>query len=181
MPNCDFYALAEDCKDILDFIFAQPGWTLYELYSQWDKPVRVFSSTESVRDTFNLCKESTHFQLYAPDMGGSVHYRRIERNAGETVRNSTEGWGLIQVYFGDLSGGLLTNSHTNHNSETRAYNWSVTLPDLGDVGEWDWSGVERTSGKLVRFIRKLGVAKQGSRPVLKQAYESLRSDAIRFQ
>ncbi len=181
MPNCDFYALAGDCEQVLDFIFAQPGWTLYELYSQWDKPVRVFSSTKSVRDSVDLCRESTHFQLYAPEMGGGVQFHRIERNMGETVRYSTEGWGLIQVYFGSLHDGLLTNSHTNHNSETRAYNWSATTHDLGDIDEWNWSGVERTSGKLVRFIRKLGVAKHGSQPVLKQAYESLQGDAIRLQ
>ena len=38
MPNCDFYALREDNEEILAFVFDQPGWLLYELSSQRDRP-----------------------------------------------------------------------------------------------------------------------------------------------
>jgi hypothetical protein len=40
MPNCDFYAAGDDFCSILDFVFAQPGWTLVELASLPDQPLR---------------------------------------------------------------------------------------------------------------------------------------------
>jgi hypothetical protein len=185
MPNCDFYALKEDCYEVLEFIFAQPGWALYELYSEWDKPVRAFDSVASVRDAFPVVQEATHFRLYAPTMRGGVQYRRIDLNPGAvpgaSFRYSTEGWGLIQVYFGDLRDRQLSNSHTNHNTEIRARNWSATSSELGDVEEWDWPGVAKVSGRLVRYIHKLGVSKYGSRPVLPGAHRSLSVDEIRLR
>jgi hypothetical protein len=30
VPNCDFYALGDDLCQVLEFVFAQPGWELHE-------------------------------------------------------------------------------------------------------------------------------------------------------
>jgi hypothetical protein len=173
MPNCDFYALAEDCRDVLRFVFEQPGWVLFELASEPDRPVRKFHSLDALTQSFSLCEQTLHFQLYAPEMRGSVHERRIDFNPGAvpgaTHRFATEGWGLIQLYFGVKGDRGLTASHTNHNSETRASSWSSTIGGLDEPGAWDWSAVARVSGRLCRYIRKRAVTKSWSRPVLPEA------------
>ena len=184
MPNCDFYALAEDCRAVLDFIFEQDGWVLHELSSRPDHEVRVFRATADVCSAFSIGKTATHFQLHAPEMGGRAQHRRIvfEPGAvkGATFRYATDGWGLIQLYFGALrKDGTLTNSHTNHNSEVRAQAWAPTYRNDPSPEEWDWAGVKRVSGRLVRFIRKLGVGKLGSRPILPAAHAAQKNGRLR--
>lgn len=175
MPNCDFYALATDCARVLDFIFDQPGWVLHELSSEDDSPVRTFHSTRTVLTTFPLCERSLHFHLYAAEMRGAILHRKITFNPGAvpgaTFRYDTNGWGLIQLNLGVLrADGSLTASHTNHNSLARAQKWEPTFPDQGAVDAWDWRAVEQTSGRLVRFIRKIASSKRFLRPVLPAAH-----------
>lgn len=124
-------------------------------------------------------------QLYTPAMGGTVRARRIALtpNAipGASYRFVSQGWGLIQVYFGELRDKTLKNSHTNHNSETRATTWAPTYADEQDrVDDWNWSEVERISGRFNRQIRKLAVSKHGSRPVLRQAHELVQRGEIQL-
>jgi hypothetical protein len=173
MPNCDFYALAEDCRDVLRFVFDQPRWVLFELASEPDRPLRRFQSLEALTQAFALCEQAPHFQLYAPEMRGSVHERRIDFNPGAvpgaTHRFATEGWGLIQLYFGVRDDRGLTASHTNHNSRARASTWSSTTSGPDDPAAWDWSAVTGVSGRLCRYIRERAVTKTWSRPVLPEA------------
>ena len=178
MPNCDFYALADDCLDVLGFIFAQPGWLLYELSSEPERPTRSFRSLNAVTEAFTLCERALNFHLYAPEMRGVLVERRIDFKPGAvpgaTHRFVTEGWGLIQLYFGiHRKNGDLTASHTNHNSETRAKTWARTIDTLGDPAAWDWRAVTRVSGRLCRYIRKRGVTKAWSRPVLPAANQGV--------
>lgn len=175
MPNCDFYALAADCRAVLDFIFEQDGWVLHELASRPNHKVRIFRSTAGVLEAHKVGTVATYFHLHAPEMGGRVIHRRIKFNPGAvkgaTHRFDSEGWGLIQLYFGARrKDGSLTPSHTNHNSETRAQTWSKTYVDDPSPDEWDWAGVKRVSGQLIRFIRKTSLDKSGSRPILPAAH-----------
>lgn len=177
MPNCDFYALTEDCREVLDFIFEQPGWVLHELASQNDSPVREFRSVDSIMAAFRFCDTRLYFLLYAPEMKGKVvHHKVIFQPGavpGASFRHDTRGWGLVQVYFGFLKpDASLTNCHTNHNSESRALKWAANQTELTDVSGWDWQAVERTSSRLVRFIRKVAPSKQWSRPVLPAAFKA---------
>jgi hypothetical protein len=185
MPNCDFYALAQDSARVLEFIFAQPGWVLYELASRPDQTTRVFRSTGAVLEAFRVGEIETHFQLYAPEMRGRVLHTRIDFRPGAVPgashRFATEGWGLIQVYFGALKKeGTLTPSHTNHNRHTRANAWAPHTPALGDPDDWDWPAVVRTSGRLVRFIKRISAGKEGSRPVLPSAHAAIAEGRVRI-
>jgi hypothetical protein len=99
VPNCDFYALATDLVEVLDFIFSQSGWSLFELASRPDQPLREFPATRELLEahpTFDLLEASLHFQLYCPTMGGRVSKRRIDFKAGAvpgaTFRYDAEGW-----------------------------------------------------------------------------------------
>lgn len=182
MPNCDFYALDGDFALVLDFVFRQDEWELHELSSEHDHSVRVFRSTRDVLAGCALGRGLCCFQLYSPEMAGRPIHRRIDLKPGAvpgaTHRFSTEGWGLVQLYFGFMRPGAgLTHSHTNHNSLVRAEAWSPHRSELGSPDEWDWAGVARVSGRLVRFIRKQGVAKFGPRPVLPGADRAVRAGA----
>jgi hypothetical protein len=107
-------------------------------------------------------------------MGAMWTAERIDFNpsVGAKFRYDCRGWGLIQLYLGSLKGGLISNSHTNHNSETRARNWEPIIRN-GTVGAWDFRAVTRMSSRLNRFIRSRAKAKHGSRPILPKAHEAV--------
>jgi hypothetical protein len=188
VPNCDFYALAPDLIDVLDFVFAQPGWLLVELASRNDQPLRSFHATREVLDgfpAFSSLRRSMHFNLYSEAMGGKVTSRRIDFTPGAvpgaTFRYDSGGWGLIQLYFGALRDGRLSNCHTNHNSERRASNWEPTYADrLDPANTWNWAEVTRTSGRLNRFLRRMAPGKLRSRPVLQAAWEAQSTGEVKL-
>jgi hypothetical protein len=182
MPNCDYYALGGDFESILDFVFAQAGWELHELSSRPDQPVRVYSGTSQVRNDWVLGEAACHFQLYSPELGGEPIHRKITFKpgavAGASYRFATEGWGLIQLYFGCLRPQVgLSHSHTNHFSQKGAVAWSEGNASLGPADDWDWVAIAKASGHLNRYIRRLGVCKLDSRPILPGAQEAVRAGA----
>ena len=182
MPNCDFYAVPDDWLQVVRFIFSNDGWILYEMSSLLDSEVRVFRSVDEVETLLGSDDESYYFQLYSPDMGGSVHFRRITLNPdavpGKTFRYATEGWGLIQFYVSRIREGKLRPSHTNHFSVRAADKWAPINDDLGSPHDWNWEHITSISNRLNRYIRSLSVAKRGSRPILAGAQAALVSGEI---
>jgi hypothetical protein len=191
MPNCDFYGVAPDLIEVLDFVFAQPGWQLVELASRHDQPLRTFLTTGEVLDgfpAFSSLSTPLHFQLYSKTMGGRVGQRRIDFNPGAvpgaSFRYDSQGWGLIQLYFGRLRDGRLSSCHTNHNSEKRARAWTPTYsdePEMGSVEAWDWKEVTRISSRLNRFLKSRSPGKLHSRPILPNAWEAHTSREIQLE
>jgi hypothetical protein len=174
MPNCDFYAAGEDFRGILEFVFAQPGWTLVELASVPDQPLRRFQSADPLIGAHDLPRDGAWLQLYSPDMGGNIIERHIEFNPGAVGdakgRTDSAGWGLIQLYLVGERDGRIGLSHTNHNSEARARLWEpISMEALGPVRAWNWTEVARTSGRLNRHIRGMAVDKSSSRVILPHA------------
>lgn len=186
MPNCDFYAVPEDWLQIVQFIFTNDGWLLYELSSEFDAKVRAFRSVDEVKAIVRPDHESYEFQLHSPQMGGRVEFRKITLRSGavpgKTFRYSTEGWGLIQFYVHQPRDGQLRPCHTNHNSLRRAETWAPVrdVQLMGGPEGWDWRQVSSTSNRLNRYIRKLGVAKSGSRPILPGAQARLESGTLKL-
>jgi hypothetical protein len=185
VPNCDFYAAGDDTRRVLEFVFSQPGWTLYELASRPDSPLRRFDSVEAVTEAFDLPNTNAYLHLYAQDMGGRVYEKRVVFNPtavpGATFRFDSHGWGLLQLYFVAPRDRKLKASHTNHNSEVRARRWEPTYADEPDrVDDWDWKAVERTSARLNRFIRGVALSKVGSRPVLPAAHQANAQGSIQL-
>lgn len=186
MPNCDFYAVPEDWLQIVQFIFTNDGWILYELSSEFDAKVRAFRSLDAVKAILRPDHESYEFQLYSPAMGGRVEFRKITLRPGaipgKTFRYSTEGWGLIQFYVHQPRDGKLRPCHTNHNSVRRAETWAPVRDVQVAAGpdDWNWRHVSSMSNRLNRYIRKLGVAKRGSRAILPAAQLGLESGRLQF-
>lgn len=177
MPNCDFYAVPDDWLEVVRFIFSNEGWILYELSSEFDCEVRAFTSVDDVRALLRSGKGSYHFQLYSPEMGGSVRFERITLNPGaapgKSFRHATRGWGLIQFYVEEPRDRKLRASHTNHFSEAGAGKWAPLSPEAGPVDKWNWRRVTSMSRRLNRYIHSMAVAKSGSRPILASAQEAL--------
>jgi hypothetical protein len=174
--NYDFFADSSDAVDILDFIFDEMDLVLYQLYSEYSQDIKFFQKTEDVKKIYDFPKivNSSHFQLWTPRFKGDLVIRKVELDPkyckGHTFRYSTEGWGLIQLYFGGLRGAVLEQSHLGHQSEKRATSWSDTNKKLGAVSKWDWKEVESTARKIKYQIHnKMAVKKIGSCGVLKGA------------
>jgi hypothetical protein len=144
---------------------------LIELASEPQEKLREFYATDELLRAY-----PTHglFQLHSPEMGAPWKARRVDFTAGG-FRYDCEGWGLIQLYLESAAKeSSLSSCHTNHNSATRAANWEPTVGDrLGAAARWDFSATTRMSSRLNRFIKKLAVAKRGSRPILPQAQAAL--------
>ena len=160
------------------------GWFLYEHSSQFDCEVRAFTSVDDVKALLRSDEESYHFELYSPEMGGSVQFRRITLNPdavpGKSFRYATEGWGLIQFYVHQARNGKLRPCHTNHFTEMGAGKWAPARTEVPPVDEWNWRHVTSMSSRLNRHIRSLAVAKHGSRPILAGAHAALSSGQISF-
>lgn len=176
MPNCDFFAYGDDHRVILEHIFRTMPCRIFELASEVDTELAEFHSLADIEHRYQINDwshdqhQTLHLQLYAEGADGYVNFRRVDLNPkkcdGATYRYSCNGWGLIQLYLESPRNSILRNSHTNHNSETRAHNWATTYPDMGDPASWNWAVVNSFSRKLNRFIRNSGVEKRGSRVIL---------------
>ena len=188
MPNCDFYALGEDHRLVLDFLLGQCNCNIYELSSDPGREVAQFRTLNDFQsiyafDDWSSIPRTMHLQIHSVDAGGSVHQKRINlvnaHSPDSAFRFKTQGWGLIQLYLEAPRKGSLSPSHTNHNSENRATTWRDTIHDMGDPGAWDWKEVAAFSRSLNNFIKKSSIAKEGSRVILPNAHEA-RSRDISF-
>ena len=185
MPNCDFFAVGNDHRLILEFLFTSGDCDVHEHSSRFDQRVRVFQSLAEIEEHFAVTDwrrgagESILLQLYPHGAGGRVEHERVALDPaqcdGAKFREITRGWGLFQLYLEPIreSNGLrrLPHSHTNHNSESRARGWADVIRDMVKPDKWDWARITEFSNRLNRFIRGLGVAKLGSRTILPQAAE----------
>jgi hypothetical protein len=185
MPHCGFYAIPDDWLRIVEFIFSNDAWVLYETYSLPDREIRTFRSIDQVRALILPEEESYDFCLHSPAIGGSVQFRRIVFSPGAvsaaTHRYRAEGWGLINLHVHAPKDGHLRPCNTNHFSARGAAKWEPIRTDVSTpVDAWDWKQVTSISNRLNRYIRSLGVAKRGSRPVLAGAQAALDSGEITF-
>jgi len=177
MPNCNFYAVNSDFKDILDFIFSDLDCRLFESYSKPDSELIEFQNTNDVMEYFDLDNFSSNTNKLASIViwplkaSESVKVIRIDLNpdkcSGATYRYRIDGWGLIVFDLKSINTAGLQYSNTNHNSEKRALAWESNYSDtMGSPSEWDWKVVSSTSRKLVNFIKKIPIKKVGPMPVM---------------
>jgi hypothetical protein len=175
--NYDFYADKNDAADVLNFIFSETDLILYQLDSVFGKEINHYKSTDQVMSAFNFTswkEPSPSFQLWSPRFEGDLVIRKVDLDPkyckGHTFRYSTEGWGLIQLYFGVQSNDKIQFSHLGHQSEKRALAWEDTCKNLGPVQKWNWTEVESAARKIKNHIHgKLAVRKEKGYGILKGA------------
>ena len=175
--NYDFFADKTDKIKILEFIFKETDLRIFDLSSLYEQEICEYKNVNEINSKFDLDNESKcarHFNLWSPSFKGGVLFRRVGLNpkysSGKTFRYDTAGWGLIQLYFGELKNNILSHSHIGHFNEKGALQWEKHNSFNGSVGDWDWKEIQRTSRKLKHQIHnKMAIRKIGSSGVLNEA------------
>ncbi len=177
MPNCDFYAIGADHAELLSFVMEETGCQIFETYSSPGSEIRQFHKIDEIMCAYEEGQGQYKLllNLYSPSMGGEFGFRRIsldkDKFGDNAFRYEAHGWGAIQLHLGGFHNERLHCSHTNHNSENRALQWADSISDLGSPATWYWREVSSISSRINRFIRKIAVEKQGSKPVLPAAFQ----------
>ncbi|WP_121355703.1 hypothetical protein [Flavisolibacter nicotianae] len=170
----DFYADQSDKLSILNYIFNETDLQVYDLASLYGQQIRHYKSSDEIAAKFDLIngdKFAVAFQLWTPRHGSKPIIRKVDLDPkhcnGHTFRYSTDGLGMIQLYFGGVKNGTLSLSHIGHFSEKDAAKWEETNKLNGSIEDWDWKEVQATSKKLKQYVRsKLAVQKLGILDIL---------------
>ena len=173
----DFFANKADKLEILDFIFMETDLQVYDLGSPYGQEICQYKTVDEISSKFELDngdKFAVTFQLWTPRHKGKLLFRKIDLDTkhcnGHTFRYSTDGWGLIQLYFGGLKNNQLNQSHIGHFNESGALKNENSTTLNGKVDAWDWTEIQATSRKLKYQIHnKLATRKIGSFGILSGA------------
>lgn len=183
----DFYADKSDKLKILDFILRDTDLHIYDLGSAYGQKICEYKTVDEISSRFDLEIEQfgTTFQLWSPKLKGKPIFRRVEldpkRCNGQTFRYATEGWGLIQLYFGGMKNGELKRSHLGHLNEKEALKLADINSVYGPLDSWDWKEVQIVSRKLKYLIHnKLAYRKIGSFGILPGA-DKLEKQGIKLR
>jgi hypothetical protein len=170
----DFYADQTDKLSVLDFIFSQTDLQVFDLASPYGQEICQYKSSEEISAKFDLVngnKFAITFQLWTPRHKGEPVFRKVDidpkRFNGHAFRYSTDGWGMIQLYFGGIKNNILSQSHIGHFNEKGAAKWEGINKINGSVNDWNWKEVQVTSRKLKQYIHgKLAEKRLGSIDIL---------------
>jgi hypothetical protein len=169
MANLDFYALADDLRSLLAFLYAETDIVVYELSSRDNCEIRSFHSVTELTDAFELgAYRTTHLILWSPSVMARPIIRRVDATQAPTpfFRYHISGAGLIQFYLDGVRDGVIHHSHFGHWNEARA----KYLPD-DLVSGCDWAALRKLSGKIQRHVRgRCATVKLHSCPILHQAW-----------
>jgi len=167
VPTLEFYALDADRAAVLDLVFDAERFRVFQAYSRPGAELREYASAaEVLADTW--APHGPELMLWADSSGPDPYIGRIDLDPeawdGGTFRFECNGWGMIQLLFGDVLDGELHPSRVSCNTAKRAAAWAADLPELGDPAAWAWPLVARTAGRLIREVRAL--ATSPGRPVV---------------
>jgi len=173
----DFFADRTDKLEILEFIFKDTDLHVYDQGSPYGQEICQYKTVDEISSKFDLDngdKFAVAFQLWTPRHKGKPLFRKVDLDPkhcnGHTFRYSTDGWGLIQLYFGGLKNNELNQSHIGHYSESAALKNEDSSTFNGKVNSWDWTEIQATSKKLKHHIHnQLATRKIGSHGILSGA------------
>src|SRR3989442_10415662 len=177
MGSIDFYALKDDIRQLVHFIFEQTDLRIFESYSEYDKELREFRSFDDLSGAFDLGSDkhghgfAVLLQLWSSTVIPNVDFERIALKVpGHSFRyRISGGGGLIQLYFGGEHKDVITQSHYGHWNEAGARQRGA-----GDADCVDWRALSQLSGCIQRHLRnKISVAKGRGRPILPAAFAGL--------
>ena len=127
MSNLYFYAVADDLRALIEYVFGATDCRVYEAYSNYDAELREFGSLADIESAFALGDDpngtsaATLLALWSPRTRGTLDVERIALEVpGHNYRGTIAGWGMLQLQLGGVHGRELTKSRFCHNSEARA-------------------------------------------------------------
>lgn len=174
MARLDFFGIRSDFEQVFAFLFAETDFRVFESSSEFGKPIREFGSFADLCGAFDIGRDKNGnghaalLQLWSPSIMPEPQIERINLDPtkcdGFTFRIRISGYGLVQLYLGGVHDRVITKSHYGHFSERGAARW-------GDVSKVNWGALSKLSGKVQRYVRKLGAGKVPGRPVLAGAYK----------
>jgi hypothetical protein len=184
----DFFADETDKIELLNFIFRETDLQVFDHASTAGLEINEYKTTEEIVSKFDLRngdKFAVTFQLWTPRLKGDLVFRKIaldpKYSSGHTFRYSTDGWGLIQLYFGGVKNNELNLSHIGHQSQKRALANENNHPEMGQVSKWDWREVEKVArGLKYQIHNKMTRKKFGAVGVLIGA-DKLEEQGIKFR
>jgi hypothetical protein len=170
----EFFANKDDKLQVLQYIFMDTDLQIYDAYSSYGQEIVNYRNMEEIISKFDLIyggQNAVTFQLWTPRFKGQPIFRKIDidpkRCNGHNFRFSTNGWGLIQLYFGGLIDNQLHRSHIGHFNEAGALKKESIGKFNGSVGSWDWKEIQSTSQQLkYKIHNKLATRKIGSQGIL---------------
>jgi hypothetical protein len=145
MANLDFYALGDDLRSLLRFVYAETDIVVYELASEFDRDAQRFASLTDLEAAFNLGgHEAGHLQLWAPSVMARPVIRRIDLKVpGHSFRYVVEGAELIQLSLDGQRDGVIYHTHYGHWNEAGARQRSLHSAD-----DCDWEALRKLSGRM---------------------------------
>jgi hypothetical protein len=174
MPGIYFFAVREDLRQVLDFIFAETDFHVLEHSSEYEQPLREFASFDQLDAICKVGQDkfgngSKWLSLWSPSVIRNRPVRRIKLNPefcdGFTFRYTMDGAGVAVLMMGGVHGRIVTRSHFNHFSREGAAKW-------GKAGGIDWKSFFRLSNRIRYHISKrLEVAHLPGISVLPAAYK----------
>ena len=135
---------------------------VYEAYSQYDAPTKVFTDADALTTHVSALRSAGNkffnLSFHFPEADGDVSTVRIalkpEKCSGAIWREATRGWGLIHIQITDQSESMSKVS-VSVNSEKRAHTWAETITDQGDPRRWNWKAVDSQARRIIRVLRRL--------------------------
>src|SRR5438105_3224797 len=104
--HLNFFAAEADQKALIDFLFSSTDIRVFESYSEFDKDLREFRSTDELAATFPLGIDPSGnasailLQLWSPSVMSELTITRFALNPaacnGHTFRYCIEGGALMQ-------------------------------------------------------------------------------------
>jgi hypothetical protein len=175
MAQLDFFAVRQDLRHVIEFLYEETDFRIYELYSAFGQELREFKSFAELDAAFDIGRDkhghghSVLLSLWSPAVMKSPHITRVKLDPmhchGFTFRYTTGGWGAVQLYLGGLHVKVVTKSHFGHGTERGARS-------LGYRSGVDWKALAKLSNRVRYHVSKrLAVAKVPGRPVLPAAYK----------
>lgn len=178
MARLAFFATTKDCLSILDFLFESTDCCLYELDSEYEKPIRKYSDLSEVQQAFQpgRAPESvlpTHLRPWSSSAFSEPIIERIalkpEYCQGHTFRIVFRGPGSVAFHFGGITKNQIAYSEYSHFEETSPVNQDGV----------NWPIFKKLSGKIQYHIRgRLAVTKLPGHFVLPDAMEHAKRGAL---
>ena len=158
----DFYGTIDDKKLILDFIFSETKYQVFDHYSEFGKELKRYFTTDEIFEKFDLengGEYSVCFGLWNPLDGTKNIIRKVNLNPekcnGHTFRFSSNGWGMQRLYFGGIKNEYLNQSTFMGFNEKGALAKDLFNPENErEANKLDWKLIRSDQRKLKNFIEK---------------------------